>query len=375
MSIGDITSDVLGLDNKKSAFIENTVAYKQAEKIQGKIDSGKRVSNYSVGKLASSLSQSQMSSAIQSRLGEGSREVADTISDAIHGYEVSNRSLRAAIENDGALAVINEALGTSFTKDSSLTDVRKAFNGQLYSKIKIKAEGTSTIKAFEGMSESVISDKVRRGLAANVSDKGELNSLTDIIVDAAMGRSISKSDAKKIAGNKNAINAVNKSFGIQIKNGATAAEVKAAIQSVQATARKATPSNASQTTHSGSETKIPSHSKATFTAVESAGGGFDVVAEADGERMVMMHYETQRQAQAAALCQEAELNWGSYLPQKAVQAGAAALLASLYIYIPFAPMVSLGVIGFGSALLLPLCKKAVEIPAYVVYNRANKGGM
>ena len=79
--------------------------------------------------------------------------------------------------------------------------------------------------------------------------------------------------------------------------------------------------------------------------------------------------------QVAALCQEAELNWGSYLPQKAVQAGAAALLASLYIYIPFAPMVSLGVIGFGSALLLPLCKKAVEIPAYVVYNRANKGGM
>ena len=165
---------------------------KTIARLSGKV--AKKATAKNVGKLALSLSHSQMSLAIQSRLGEDSRAVADTITDAIMGRDVSNRALRAVMKNDGAIALINETLGTNFTKDSSIGDVRKAF------------EGSTGTKASKGKQQ-------------------------------------------------------------------------------------------------GSEAKISDQSPAKFSVAESESGGFDVIAEGNGESIVIMHYDTQGQAQAAAYAQ------------------------------------------------------------------------
>ena len=79
--------------------------------------------------------------------------------------------------------------------------------------------------------------------------------------------------------------------------------------------------------------------------------------------------------QAAAICQISALDNRSYLPQKVLQAGIAAILAVVYLSIPGSTLHRLGLFAGLFILVLILCKKAVEIPQMVVYNKSSKGGI
>lgn len=72
--------------------------------------------------------------------------------------------------------------------------------------------------------------------------------------------------------------------------------------------------------------------------------------------------------QAAAICADAGLDSGSYLPQKTLQGALSALLALAYLYFPgaFLPL---------CLIMLLLCKKTVEIPGKMMYTRISKGGI
>ena len=199
-SIGDVTSKVL---DSKTGLAENTKAYKQAQKIQSRVDKGKRVSNLSVGALAMNLSESQQISAVQSRL------------------------------------------------------------------------------------------------SAHVENKTDLSQMSRTIVDIMQGRKVSDKALAKVKANTYAFNALNDALGAKLKKGASIGDIKAAINNYQA--------NASVSKQGGSTLNNKSHNSASFSVSENPDGGFDVVAEADGERMVMMHYETQRQAQAAAYAQTLDM--------------------------------------------------------------------
>lgn len=201
--IGDLTASILGLDNKKATLQEGTAAYKQAQKIQSRLDKGKRVGSYSIGALAMNLSESQQISAVQSRL------------------------------------------------------------------------------------------------SAHVENKTDLSQMSRTIVDIMQGRKVSDKALAKVKANTYAFNALNDALGAKLKKGASIGDIKAAINNYQA--------NASVSKQGGSTLNNKSHNSASFSVSENPDGGFDVVAEADGERMVMMHYETQRQAQAAAYAQTLDM--------------------------------------------------------------------
>ena len=59
------------LISKGLSMNESTAAYKQASKLQNKA----KTSNYAIGKLLGSMSESQMSTALQARLGENSARI------------------------------------------------------------------------------------------------------------------------------------------------------------------------------------------------------------------------------------------------------------------------------------------------------------
>lgn len=78
--------------------------------------------------------------------------------------------------------------------------------------------------------------------------------------------------------------------------------------------------------------------------------------------------------QVGAICHEAGLNTRTYLLQKALQAGIAAILAAVYLRLPGQPVLRICLTGLGGMILLPLCKMAVEIPCQLMYNIGKKGG-
>ena len=134
MSVGDITSDILGLENKKTAFAENTVAYKQAQKIQKKLDSGKKATNYSVGMLISNMSESQALSVVQTRISSSVESetdrarMAQTIVDVAMGKDVSDKALSKVLKNRGTFNALNDMIGgrLSFNKGTTVSEVRAA---------------------------------------------------------------------------------------------------------------------------------------------------------------------------------------------------------------------------------------------------------
>ena len=131
-SIGDVTSQVLGINNQKSAFAKGTDAYKNAQKIQSRLDNGKKTRNYSIGKLARSMSESQMSSAIQTRLSShvsnesDRRSLSRTIVDIALGRKVNDRAISKVMDNTYAFNALNDVLGAKLKKGSSLSAVKNA---------------------------------------------------------------------------------------------------------------------------------------------------------------------------------------------------------------------------------------------------------
>lgn len=79
--------------------------------------------------------------------------------------------------------------------------------------------------------------------------------------------------------------------------------------------------------------------------------------------------------QAFAICNQANLNPKHYLPQKALQAGIAAILAAVYWNISVPVPLRMGVITGICYLVIILCKKTVEISSGLMYNKVKKGGI
>lgn len=123
--VGALAAQGLGMN-------QNTVAYKQASKVQSKIDNGKSAGRYSVGKLVSSMSESQTSTAVQTRLSahiENKTEVrklSNTITDILYGREVSDKALSAVADNKYALNTLNDVLGAKLKKGATVSDVKAA---------------------------------------------------------------------------------------------------------------------------------------------------------------------------------------------------------------------------------------------------------
>ena len=111
---------------------QSTAAYKQAQKLQGKLDKGKKTSNYSVGKLYLSMSEAQISTALQARLtSEGvseteARKLGNTVTDIIRGREVSNSKIAEVVKNSAARTVLNESIGAKIEASASVSDVKAA---------------------------------------------------------------------------------------------------------------------------------------------------------------------------------------------------------------------------------------------------------
>ena len=166
-SIGDVTSKVL---DSKTGLAENTKAYKQAQKIQSRVDKGKRVSNLSVGALALNLSESQQLSAVQSRLSShiesksDRSNMAQTIVDVMQGRDVSDKALYKVIGNKYAFNAMNDILGAKLKKGATINDVRAA----------IKSYQSVSSKASEGkQSGSAAKKSGQNGAMFTVSENAD----------------------------------------------------------------------------------------------------------------------------------------------------------------------------------------------------------
>lgn len=79
--------------------------------------------------------------------------------------------------------------------------------------------------------------------------------------------------------------------------------------------------------------------------------------------------------QAASICSQVKLSPKFYLPQKALQAGIAAALAAVYCKLSLPAPLRLMILAVLCIFSLILCKKTVEFPVTLMYNKASKGGM
>lgn len=185
MEIGDVTSSILGLDNKKTALNENTAAYKQAQKIQAKLDKGKDADNYSIGKLYKSMSESQIVTAVQTRLSANignendARKLSDTITDILYGREVSNKALGSVIENRFAFNALNDALGANLRKGATLSDVKAAIKSYQAAATS-KSGANASINAKQG---SEVKNSGRGGATFSVQENAD--GRFDVIAEAS----------------------------------------------------------------------------------------------------------------------------------------------------------------------------------------------
>ncbi len=131
--VGELESR--GVDALISGGLEmapGTSANRAAYKMQKKSDKGKRISNYSIGKLYSSMSESQTRTAVQTRLkSDGvseveARQLGNTVTDVITGREVSNSKISEVIKNSAARSILSESIGAKISEDSSVSDVKAA---------------------------------------------------------------------------------------------------------------------------------------------------------------------------------------------------------------------------------------------------------
>ncbi len=163
---------------------QNTAAYKQAAKVQAKLDSGKSASRYSVGKLYSSMSESQTSTAVQSRLSahiENKTEVrklSDTITDILYGRDVSDKALSAVAANKYALNALNDVLGSKLGKNAAVSEVRAAV--QSYQEAgKSDRGGMASTKAKQGSTGKISGQS---GATFSISENAD--SKFDVVAEA-----------------------------------------------------------------------------------------------------------------------------------------------------------------------------------------------
>ena len=159
-------SGVSALTAQGLSLNQNTAAYKQASKVQANLDKGKNASRYSVGKLYTSMSESQTSTAVQTRLSahiENKTEVrklSNTITDILYGREVSDKAIKTLAANKYALNALNDVLGSKLNKGATVSDVRAA------------------VKSYQeaGKSESGAnaSTKAKQGSASKISGRGDV---------------------------------------------------------------------------------------------------------------------------------------------------------------------------------------------------------
>lgn len=256
------------LISKGLSMNESTAAYKQASKLQNKA----KTSNYAIGKLLGSMSESQMSTALQARLGENSSTVANTIVKLIGGQEVSDKALNSVMQRDNAIDVLNETFGVSLTKDSTASDVRKAISRATESNSKQKGAAAK----FEA-----VRTKTMKELGVNMDGLSAEN-YADTIASIVTGEKVSDADVKAVLDNKFARNALNKQLGVSSSAKLTASSTVSNVRSAV----------------SAQISKSDNVSPARFS-MEKVGDAYAVVAEAEGERGVISLYKSQRQAQAA----------------------------------------------------------------------------
>ena len=169
-AIGDVGNSISVGKNYKSDYgaegvnalvshgieYNGTAAQKQAQKLQGKLDKGKKVSNYSVGRLYSSMSEAQISTSVQMRLtSEGvseteARKLGNTVTDIIAGREVRNSKISDVIKNSAARTILNESIGAKIGASASVSDVKAAIKS--YQEVAKSAKGTTAQNTGESAS-------------------------------------------------------------------------------------------------------------------------------------------------------------------------------------------------------------------------------
>lgn len=204
---------------QKGLSLEGTRAYDIARKTQNRTDNGKRISNYSLGKLAQSFSDSQMSADFQTKIGD--RAISESLTDIVKGRDVRNSDLKKVIGNEAALSLLNETLGTDIKAENSLDEARDIIS-----------------KAFESSEDKTPAEtkidrnRVVKSLEVNLpSEKAE--SLATIIADIGNGNEVSDKQIASVLNNKYARNALNKYLGRTADNKFTesskASDVRAAM--------------------------------------------------------------------------------------------------------------------------------------------------
>ena len=172
-----------------------TAAQKLAEKLQGKLDKGKKVSNYLVGKLYLGMSESQIKSSF-SKKGIAS-DIADALTSVVRGKQISNADLKKIINNEVALGELNTILGTSISKDSDIKSVR---------------ERIST--AYEAQTDSLVA---------------ELDKNQDAMRSLLKGEIVSDKAIKEILKDEKAREVLNLRTGAEITETSSVQEVKEAV--------------------------------------------------------------------------------------------------------------------------------------------------
>ena len=155
-------SGVSSLAAQGLSLNQNTAAYKQAAKVQSKIDGGKKAGSYSVGKLYTSMSESQTSTAVQSRLSahienkNDVRKLSNTITDILYGREVSGKAISAVAANKYALNALNDVLGAKLSKNATVADVKTA------------------IESYRENGGANASTKAKQGSESKISGRGDV---------------------------------------------------------------------------------------------------------------------------------------------------------------------------------------------------------
>ncbi len=190
-----------GIDSLVNKGLEynGTAAYKTAEKMAGKLGKEKKVSNYSVGKLAMNLGESAIQSSFTKAVE--SRDSGVALTKLVMGKEMSKSDVIKILGNEKALTALNEMLGTNITKDADVKAVRE--------EVKRSVE-RQTDTVIESLGESL-----REPVKALV--KGE------IVSDKKIAEVIADEKARAVLSLRTGVDITDKSTAREVKEAVTEA--------------------------------------------------------------------------------------------------------------------------------------------------------
>ena len=194
---GKSYKNAYGVDGVK-ALASQASQYNQklSTKLQSKLDKGKNISNYRVGRLVTTLGQSTIQTAFEN--ATGSSKAAAALTNIVMGKEIGKSEASEILGNEKALAALNEMLGTNITKDTDIKSMRKQVKDAVISQ---------TDAAIDGLDES----------------------LRDSVRSLVQGDLVSNKKIEAVIANKKAREILSLRTGIQITKDTSVREVKEAV--------------------------------------------------------------------------------------------------------------------------------------------------